>query len=59
MIDLRYPWEIADRGRAPESLGVVTGRLGVGEETIAALRARLLTDDENPHDGDATLWQAR
>ncbi|WP_281941418.1 tyrosine-protein phosphatase [Micromonospora sp. AKA38] len=62
-------------GRAPEALirlvlaeltaahgsihGYVTGRLGVGEETIAALRARLLTDDEKPHDGDAALWQAR
>ncbi|MFG1673364.1 tyrosine-protein phosphatase [Micromonospora sp. NPDC049282] len=38
--------------------GYVTGRLGVGEETIAALRARLLTDEEKPHDGDGALWQA-
>ncbi|MCZ7437416.1 tyrosine-protein phosphatase [Micromonospora sp. WMMC241] len=39
--------------------GYVTGRLGVREDTIAALRARLLTDDEKPHDGDGALWQAR
>ncbi|QLQ35997.1 tyrosine-protein phosphatase [Micromonospora robiginosa] len=38
--------------------GYVTGRLGVGEDTIAALRDRLLTDDEKPHDDDASLWQA-
>ncbi|MEU1968443.1 tyrosine-protein phosphatase [Micromonospora sediminicola] len=38
--------------------GYVTGRLGVGEETIAALRARLLTDDRKPDDDDTALWQA-
>ncbi|WFE40445.1 tyrosine-protein phosphatase [Micromonospora sp. WMMD998] len=38
--------------------GYVTGQLGVREETIAALRARLLTGDEKPGDADATLWQA-
>ncbi|MGC4889902.1 tyrosine-protein phosphatase [Micromonospora sp. DT227] len=112
VIDLRYPWEIADRGRAPESLGVTWHNLSIEHRTyvqadidpdvdpwryladryaevaedgvvelrravevitsrapntppggwspsIAALRARLLTDDEKPHDGDATLWQAR
>ena len=29
VIDLRYPWEIADRGRAPESLGVTWHNLSI------------------------------
>ncbi|MER5608379.1 tyrosine-protein phosphatase [Micromonospora tulbaghiae] len=29
VIDLRYPWEIADRGRAPESLGVTWYNLSI------------------------------
>ncbi|MGR6319722.1 tyrosine-protein phosphatase [Micromonospora soli] len=39
--------------------GYAADRLGVDDDLVAALRARLLTGDGKPRDGRAALWQAR